>query len=57
MLTVLIGNVSDLAPVSDYVYSVSVNGERISQGIVRGHRREDGWKALLKKIAEEGKEI
>jgi len=52
MLTLQVWNVSDLAPVSDYHYAVYIGRERIATGSVNGHRRDDGWPALVKQIAE-----
>jgi hypothetical protein len=58
MLIVTIGNVSKLAPVSDYEWSVWVANDNgkvlVAQGSVKGHRRSDGWAALVKKVAEAG---
>ena len=53
MLRIQILNTSNLAPVSDYQYSVDVNGEVIALGTIEGHRRDDGWAVLVKRIAEQ----
>lgn len=45
--TIHIGNVSNLAPVSDY--EVFVDGKPY---MIRGHKREDGALALIKKVLE-----
>ena len=36
----------------DYHYDVFVNGKVIACGRVYGHKRDEGWPALLKLIAE-----
>ena len=50
MLTLYIHNISKCAPVSDYEYVVMVNEEKIAEGMVYSHHREDGWKKLVEKI-------
>jgi len=35
-----------------YIYKVIVNNKVIARGEVGGHNRNDGWRALLKLIAE-----
>lgn len=51
-----------LSPISDYNYEVMVGdgtvwgSHRIAKGEVKGHTREDGWKALVERLLqEEGK--
>ena len=36
---------------SDYKFDVFINSKRIASGTVNGHVRADGWKALLRMIA------
>jgi hypothetical protein len=38
----------------EYKYWVDVNGHTIAKGMVTGHKRSDGWKMLLKLLAEQG---
>ncbi len=45
-------NLSQLAPVSDYWFQVWINDTPIAAGRVRGHTRADGWRALLRRIAD-----
>lgn len=58
-LVISFRNKSNLAPISDYDYKVMVgDGSRlgshiIEEGEVKGHRRSDGWKALVRRIVEE----
>ena len=52
MLTVRIGNKSQLAAVSDYDVKVFINFDLIADGEVLGHTRADGWRDLLRKIAD-----
>lgn len=60
-LVVRIRNVSDLADVSDYVYDVLVGGDThhkvLAVGEVIGHRRSDGWKALVQRVLDEAKGV
>lgn len=56
MLTLYIRNVSGLKPISNYKYAVMVNAEKIAEGMVKGHFREDGWAKLVSLIAEEAEE-
>lgn len=50
-LIIMLRNLSNLAPVSDYEYIVSLNGRHeIERGIVRGHVRADGWPALVRQL-------
>jgi hypothetical protein len=37
---------------SDYEYIVMANAEQIASGEIPSHRRNDGWAALVKRIAE-----
>lgn len=52
MLWVRIVNISDLAEVSDYEIEVGVNRKIIATGVVKGHKRSDGWRALVRKVLE-----
>ena len=38
---------------ADYSYVVKVNSELISIGRILGHRREDGWKALVQQVLDD----
>jgi hypothetical protein len=52
-LIVTMRNISNLADVSDYYVTVWVNDRQISKPIiVKGHRRSDGWEALVKRYAK-----
>lgn len=56
MLAVTFRNISNLADVSDYEYTVLVGGgnyQRVLEtGFVRGHHRSHGWEALVKRFLE-----
>lgn len=57
MMQIMLRNIStpgipDTAPLSRYVVDVYVNGRLIAHETVEGHRRADGWKALLGLIAK-----
>ena len=60
-LILVLTNISQLAPVSDYTYDVLVgNGTRtgshsIARGTITGHRRDDGWQALVQRLLEHEK--
>lgn len=41
-------------PGCEYNVRVQVNEHTIAIGYVAGHRRSDGWRALLKKFLDEG---
>ena len=55
-LVVILQNVSHLAPVSDYRYTVLVGdgtdtgSVTIEEGEVREHTRTDGWTVLVSKL-------
>lgn len=56
MLLVLARNVSPAvdgkpAPISDYDVSIAVNSRTIWRGTVKGHRRKEGWRSLLRAIS------
>ena len=51
MLILTFRNLSNLAPVSDYWWEVLENNKRIDCGRLNGHKREDGWRALVWKFA------
>ena len=53
MLTIQFINISKLAAISDYKYLVRVNGELIDRGVIKGHKRDMGWKDLVKRLTEE----
>lgn len=46
-LTITLRNISNLAEVSDYHYEVFINTTCIESGYIRGHKRSDGWEALM----------
>jgi hypothetical protein len=52
MLTLYIRNIKTVKDISDYEYLVMVNAELIAEGKIEGHNRADGWKPLVKRIAE-----
>jgi hypothetical protein len=47
MLAITFRNISNLAEISDYEYTVLIGGgdrtRVLETGLVRGHRRKDGW--------------
>ena len=53
-------NQSELAPISDYTVQVMVGdgtperSQTIYQGRIEGHRRADGWEALVQKLLNNG---
>jgi hypothetical protein len=59
-LIVIATNVSQLAAVSDYRYEVLIGDgtvERstvITRGVIKKHRRDDGWRALVQRILDKG---
>lgn len=59
-LIVVLHNISGLAPISSYDYQVLVGdgGPRstlLASGTVKDHRRDDGWKALVRRLLDEAK--
>lgn len=50
-----IGNVSNLAAVSDYEFALYHDTDQITKGTVRGHRRSDGAVALFRKVLDAAK--
>lgn len=58
-LIIVLTNMSNLAPESDYKYEVLVGdgttsgSHTIARGEVKGHKRADGWKALVQQLLEE----
>lgn len=60
-LIVIARNISELASTSDYDYKVLVGdgtsegSHIITSGQIKGHKRSDGWKALISRIVEESK--
>jgi len=57
-LIIVLRNVSSLAPVSDYEYKVMVGdgtpekSQTLAIGTLSGHRRADGWMALVRQMLE-----
>lgn len=52
-LIVVFENISNLADVSDYRVGVYVNHTQIhADTVLQGHKREDGWQALVKSWAK-----
>lgn len=41
---------------ANYEYEVRVNDETLERGIIKGHNRDDGWRALLAQIVKENDE-
>lgn len=53
-LIIALVNKSALAPVSDYEATVYINETKIAGPFaVKGHKRKDGWEALVKQFAEQ----
>lgn len=52
-LIVAFQNISELAEVSDYRVQVFINKHLLFQTDLKGHKRADGWEALVKKFAED----
>jgi len=52
MLTLYIRNVKTKNNIADYEYIVMVNSEKIAEGTIKKHNRADGWKPLVRRIAE-----
>ena len=50
---VLIVNTSKLAEISDYKWTVYIDGFKGQTGSVKGHRRSDGWIPLLSAVLKE----
>ena len=54
MLTITIRNVgTGTDNAANYAYTVMVNGREIATGEVTGHNRADGWRELVRMVAEE----
>jgi len=51
-LIVTARNLSGLADISDYEVGAWINDTPIWKGRVEGHRRADGWAALVRRIAD-----
>lgn len=55
-LIIILQNTTALAPISDYDYRVLIGdgtfkrSHIIENGIVQGHVRADGWKALVERM-------
>lgn len=57
MLVVTFLNISDMAPISDYKYSVWVTTtegtkKTLAAGIIRHHVRDEGWEKLVQKLLD-----
>jgi hypothetical protein len=52
MLSVYIRNIRTVKGIADYEYLVFTNAEKIAEGKIKKHNRADGWKPLMKRIAE-----
>jgi len=58
-LIVVVQNISELAPVSDYGYEVlvgdgtSARSRVITKGEIKAHVRSDGWKTLIQRVIDE----
>jgi len=52
-LIIVLRNISKLAPISDYEYTVLINETVIEKGIFKRHTRADGWPALAEKLLEQ----
>jgi len=52
MLSLYIRNTKTVKGIADYEYIVMVNAEKIAEGKIKKHKRSDGWKPLVKRIAE-----
>ena len=52
MFIVTAVNKSDLAPISDYEVWIGINQHCIWRGMVKGHTRNEGCEALLRRIAD-----
>jgi hypothetical protein len=51
--TINVGNISDLAAISDYEFAACLDDQDfVVNGRVNGHRRSDGWMPLVKRILE-----
>lgn len=60
-LIVVITNVSQLAPISDYNFEVLVGDGSprsltIRKGSIKSHTRADGWKALVQRVLDDEEE-
>lgn len=53
MLTITIINIGG-DEIADYSYLVTANREIIAQGAIKNHNRADGWRALVRRLLEEG---
>lgn len=57
MLAITFRNISNLAEISDYEYTVLIGGgdrtRVLETGLVRGHRRKDGWEILIEHFMKE----
>ena len=52
-LIIVLRNISKLAPISDYEYTVLINETVIEKGIVKRRTRADGWPAFAEKLLEQ----
>ena len=56
MLTLSIIQESENKDTRGYRYNVRINYKVIASGKVKGHRRKDGWEALVQQILDKEKE-
>ena len=59
-LIIVIQNISQLAPTSDYRYEVlvgdgTIRSNNIAHGEIKAHKRDDGWRALVQRVLDESK--
>lgn len=53
-LHIIISNISNLAPVSNYQADVFINSRKIAGPLsIKGHKRSDGWQKLVKTFAKQ----
>jgi hypothetical protein len=51
-MEVYVRKVKTVKDIADYEYLVFTNAEKIAEGKIKKHNRADGWKPLVKRIAE-----
>lgn len=54
-LIIALRNITGLSDVSDYEYGVYINETLLEKGSVFGHKRAEGWAALLQRLLDERK--
>lgn len=52
MLTITFTNITPGEEQADYTARISVNGQFVANGFVRGHYRINGWRTLLRMAAD-----